>query len=89
VVLNNRSYYHDEEHQERMARGRQRPVENKEIGIRIEDPAPDLAAIARALNVDGFGPITEPNELGSALDKAVEIVENGKPVVVDVITQPR
>ena len=89
MVLNNRSYYNDEEHQERMARWRQRPIENKGIGIRIEEPAPDLAAIARALHVDGFGPIIEPEQLGPTLDKAIEIVENGKPVVVDVITQPR
>jgi acetolactate synthase I/II/III large subunit len=89
VVLNNRSYYNDEEHQERMARWRQRPIENKGIGIRIEEPAPDLASIARALHVDGFGPITEPDQLGSALDKAIEIVENGRPAVVDAITQPR
>ena len=89
VVLNNRSYYNDEEHQERMARARQRPVENKGIGIRIEDPAPDLATIARAFSVDAFGPITEPGQLGPALDKAISIVESGKPVVVDVITQPR
>src|SRR6185436_7607018 len=89
VVLNNRSYYNDEEHQERMARARQRPVENKGIGIRIEAPAPDLATIARGLHVDGFGPITEPDQLGPTLDKAIEIVENGKPAVVDVIAQPR
>jgi acetolactate synthase I/II/III large subunit len=89
VVLNNRSYYNDEEHQERMARWRQRPIENKKIGIRIEDPPPDLAAIARALSVEGFGPITEPDQLGSALDKAIGVVESGKPAVVDVITQPR
>jgi acetolactate synthase I/II/III large subunit len=89
VVLNNRSYYNDEEHQERMARWRQRPIENKGIGIRIEQPAPDLAAIARALHVDGFGPVTEPDQLGSTLDKAIAIVESGRPAVVDVITQPR
>ena len=89
VVLNNRSYYNDEEHQERMARWRQRPLENKGIGIRIEEPAPDVAAIARALSVDGFGPITEPDQLGPMLDKAVEIVRGGKPAVVDVIAQPR
>jgi thiamine pyrophosphate-dependent acetolactate synthase large subunit-like protein len=89
VVLNNRSYYNDEEHQERMARARQRPVENKGIGIRIEEPAPDLASIARALHVDGFGPINEPDQLGPTLDKAIAIVESGKPAVVDVITQPR
>src|SRR5215468_6608853 len=74
VVLNNRSYYNDEEHQKRMAKWRQRPVENKGIGIRIEEPAPDLAAIARALSVDGFGPVTEPDQLGPALDKAIAIV---------------
>jgi acetolactate synthase-1/2/3 large subunit len=89
VVLNNRSYYNDEEHQERMARWRQRPLENKGIGIRIEDPAPDLAAIARALSVDGFGPITEPDQLGPTLDKAIGIVQQGKTAVVDVIAQPR
>jgi thiamine pyrophosphate-dependent acetolactate synthase large subunit-like protein len=89
VVLNNRSYYNDEEHQERMAKWRQRPVENKGIGIRIEDPAPDLAAIARALGVEGFGPVAEPGQLGAMLDKAIEIVHQGKPAVIDVIAQPR
>ena len=89
VVLNNRSYYNDEEHQERMAKWRQRPVENKGIGIRIEEPAPDLAAIAKALSVEGFGPIAGPDQLGPALDKAIGVVEEGKPALVDVITQPR
>ncbi|MGH7833622.1 MAG: thiamine pyrophosphate-binding protein [Candidatus Binatia bacterium] len=89
VVFNNRSYYNDEEHQERMARWRDRPVQNKGIGIHITDPEPDLAAIARALSVEGFGPITEPDQLGPALDKAIEIVQGGRPVVVDVVTQPR
>jgi len=45
--------------------------------------------IACLFNVDGFGPITEPDQLGPALDKAIAIVESGKPVLVDVITQPR
>jgi acetolactate synthase-1/2/3 large subunit len=89
VVLNNRSYYNDEEHQERMAKWRQRPVENKGIGIRIEDPAPDIAAIARALSVAGFGPVTEPDQLGPTLDRAIDEVERGRPALVDVIAQPR
>ena len=89
LVMNNRSYYNDEEHQERMAKWRQRPVENKGVGIRIEDPAPDLSSIARALSVQAFGPITEPDQLGATLDKAIMIVEEGKPAVVDIITQPR
>jgi acetolactate synthase-1/2/3 large subunit len=89
VVLNNRSYYNDEEHQERMAVRRKRPVERKGIGITITDPDPDLAGLARALSVNGFGPIVEPDELGPALDRAIKIVESGKPAVVDVVTQPR
>jgi thiamine pyrophosphate-dependent acetolactate synthase large subunit-like protein len=89
VILNNHSYYNDEEHQERMAHWRSRPVERKGIGIRIEDPVPDIPAIARALHVQAFGSITEPDAIGSALDKAIEIVDSGKPVVVDIVTQPR
>ena len=89
VVLNNHSYYNDEEHQERMARWRNRPVDRKGIGIRIEDPVPDIPAIARALHVQAFGSITEPDAIGPALDKAIEVVESGKPTVVDIVTQPR
>ncbi len=48
VVANNRSFYNDEVHQERVARMRNRPVENKWIGQRISDPDIDLAALARA-----------------------------------------
>ncbi|MBI4523086.1 MAG: thiamine pyrophosphate-binding protein [Deltaproteobacteria bacterium] len=89
VVFNNRSYYNDEEHQERMAVRRGRPVENKGIGIHINNPEPDLAAIARALSVEGFGPVTEPDQLGPILDRAIEIVQSGRPAVVDVVMQPR
>jgi acetolactate synthase I/II/III large subunit len=74
---------------ERIALRRERPVENKGIGVQIKDPAPDLAAIARALSVAGFGPITEPDQLGPTLDQAIAVVQGGKPAVVDVITQPR
>ena len=72
-----------------MAIRRERPVENKGIGVQIKDPAPDLAAMARALSVEGFGPITEPDQLGPTLDRAIEIVQGGKPAVVDIVTQPR
>src|SRR5262249_2828577 len=48
VVCNNRSFYNDEAHQERVARMRGRPVENKWIGQRINEPDIDLAALAVA-----------------------------------------
>ena len=60
VLANNRSFYNDELHQERMARARNRPVENKWIGQRMSDPEVDLAAMGRAQGAVGFGPITKP-----------------------------
>lgn len=89
VVCDNRSYYNDEEHQERMAVLRGRPVENKVIGIRIEDPAVDFAANARSYGVWGVGPITEPGDLAKALRDAVKVVKEGKPALVDVVIQNR
>ena len=53
VVANNRSFYNDEVHQERVARMRNRPVENKWIGQRISDPDIDLAQMARAQGAQG------------------------------------
>jgi thiamine pyrophosphate-dependent acetolactate synthase large subunit-like protein len=89
VILNNHSYYNDEEHQERMAIQRGRPVENKVVGIRIDNPIPDPVTIARGLGVEGFGPVADPTELGPTLDRALDVVRRGKPVLVDVISQPR
>ncbi len=89
IVYNNHSYGNDEEHQERMAVRRDRPVENKTVGIRIEGPEPDFAALARSMGVDAFGPVEDPDKLGEVLDQALAVVKSGKPVVVDVLTQFR
>ena len=43
VVANNRSFFNDELHQERVARMRNRPVENRWVGQRISEPDIDLA----------------------------------------------
>ena len=59
VVANNRSFFNDELHQERVARMRNRPVENRWIGQRIADPEIDLAQLARAQGALGFGPVTD------------------------------
>jgi len=42
-----------------------------------------------ANNGKDFGPITDPSEVAPALKRAVDIVKNGQPVVVDTVTQPR
>jgi len=88
VVCNNRSYYNDEIHQERVAKIRGRPVENKWIGQRIDDPAPDLAQLARAQCLTGIGPVEAAADLPGALADAVARALRGEAVVVDVHVTP-
>ncbi len=88
VVANNRSFYNDEVHQERVARMRGRPVENKWIGQRIADPEVDLARMAEAQGAVGFGPVTEPEDLPAVFGQAIQAVEGGAVAVVDVHVDP-
>jgi thiamine pyrophosphate-dependent acetolactate synthase large subunit-like protein len=88
IVCNNRSFFNDEVHQERVAKTRERPVANRWIGQRIDNPAPDLAMIARAQGLDGIGPVTDASDLLRVLRDAVAGVTQGKAVVVDVHVLP-
>ena len=88
VVANNRSFFNDELHQERVARMRNRPVENRWIGQRISEPDIDIAAIARAQGAQGFGPVTAIGDLGATFAKAIAAVDAGQVAVVDVRVEP-
>jgi thiamine pyrophosphate-dependent acetolactate synthase large subunit-like protein len=88
VVSNNNSFFNDELHQDRMARQRNRPVQNRWIGQRIADPEPDLGMLAKAQGGEGFGPIRRPDELPRALRAAIQCVEAGGVAVVDVRVEP-
>jgi thiamine pyrophosphate-dependent acetolactate synthase large subunit-like protein len=88
VVANNNSYFNDELHQERVARQRGRPVENRWIGQRIADPDPDLAMLARGQGLAGLGPVEKPEELAAVLTEAVALVRPGRACVVDVRVAP-
>ncbi len=88
IVANNQSFFNDEVHQERVARMRGRPVENKWIGQRIDDPAVDIAGIARAQGALGIGPVRSADQLVDAFRQALAHVDAGGIAVVDVITQP-
>jgi thiamine pyrophosphate-dependent acetolactate synthase large subunit-like protein len=89
VVVNNQSYYNDEEHQERVARTRGRPVENRWLGLRMTDPEVDFGYLARGLGVEAFGPITEPEAVRAGLNAAVRALREGRPAMVEVRTSPR
>jgi thiamine pyrophosphate-dependent acetolactate synthase large subunit-like protein len=88
VMFNNRTYGNDEEHQEAVAKTRGRPVENKIVGIRIDDPAPDFARIAQGFGVHAEGPLDSAEAVGPALRRALRVVKDeGRPALVDVITK--
>jgi thiamine pyrophosphate-dependent acetolactate synthase large subunit-like protein len=88
AVANNQSFFNDEVHQERVAVMRNRPVENKWIGVRMSDPDIDLAALARAQGAQAFGPVHDAAELEGIFTTAIAAVEAGAVVVVDVRVQP-
>lgn len=88
IVANNRSYFNDEVHQERVAIQRDRDPGRKWVGQRIDEPAPDLAGLARAQGVTAYGPVIDAAELPDALARAVQDLSAGKPVVVDVWVDP-
>ncbi|MGB5080774.1 MAG: thiamine pyrophosphate-binding protein [Burkholderiales bacterium] len=88
LVANNRSFFNDELHQERVAKERSRPVENRWIGQRISGPDIDLAMMARAQGAEGIGPIQSVADLGPAIEKGIAAVRGGAVCVVDVRVLP-
>jgi benzoylformate decarboxylase/acetolactate synthase-1/2/3 large subunit len=88
VMFNNRAYYNDWEHQERLARQRGTPLERANIGMEIDNPAPDFATLARSFSWHAEGPITDPAHISAAVQRAAEYVQStGKPALVDVVCQ--
>jgi thiamine pyrophosphate-dependent acetolactate synthase large subunit-like protein len=88
LLANNRSFFNDELHQERVAKERSRPVENRWIGQRISGPDIDLAMMARAQGAEGIGPVTKVAELAPAIQKGLRLAQDGAVCVVDVRVAP-
>lgn len=84
VIANNRSFFNDEVHQERVANMRDRPVENRWIGMRMSDPEIDFTQLARGQGALGFGPVTKGENLAVTFEAAIKAVEQGSIAVVDV-----
>jgi acetolactate synthase-1/2/3 large subunit len=89
VMYNNRAYYNDWEHQIRMAKLRGTPLERAHIGMDLDDPAPDFAAMAKSMGWYAEGPLDSPEGLGAALERAIARVKAGQPALLDTVTQKR
>ena len=89
VMHNNRAYHQETMHIQRMADRHERGVASAHIGTAIDSPFIDYSKLADSMGMWATGPITDPNELGAALKKAIEVVKRGEPALVDVVCQPR
>ena len=87
VIANNRSYFNDEIHQQKVAEKRGRNVENRWVGQRIDDPAPNISELAKSLGVDSIGPVTNRDNLANTMAKAVAAVRAGRPFLIDVVIE--
>ena len=89
IMHNNRAYHQERMYITDMAARANRDVSRAGIGNDLADPFIDYASLAKAYGVHGQGPIDNPNDLGPALKRAIEVVKRGEPALVDVLTQPR
>ena len=89
IMHNNRAYHQEVMHLQRLASWRGRGADRQWIGTVITRPDIDFAMLAKSMGMSSFGPITDPNELGPVLKRAVAMVKAGESVLVDAITQPR
>ena len=89
LMHNNRSYHQEVMHIQRMANWHKRGVTRAHIGSVINDPDVDFAKVAQGMGVHAQGPITNPNDLGPAIRRSLNVVKRGEPSLIDVVTQPR
>ena len=45
--------------------------------------------LAQAMGVEAEGPISNPNDLGAAIRRGIDAVKQGRPYLIDVVTQSR
>jgi acetolactate synthase-1/2/3 large subunit len=89
VMHNNRGYHQELMHVQRMANRHNRGITRANIGTTLESPNIDYAKLAQSMGVYAEGPISDPKDLGPALQRAIDVVQKGEPALVDVLTQPR
>ena len=79
------SHAHPAHGQSPSARSSKRPAS----APRLVDPNIDYAKLAQSMGWYAEGPITNPNDLGPAVGRAIAVVKRGEPALLDTVTQPR
>jgi acetolactate synthase I/II/III large subunit len=74
---------------QRMCSQRGRGTDNAHIGTTLNNPDIDYTKIAQGYGLYAEGPVTDPNKLAPALQRALARVRAGEPALVDVVSQAR
>ncbi|MDZ4245719.1 MAG: thiamine pyrophosphate-dependent enzyme, partial [Dehalococcoidia bacterium] len=86
IVYNNLCYGNSELHFGMVAGSRGRSEETRGVGTFLEDPRVNFAEMARSFGAYAEGPVSDPQDIGPAVKRAVrESLKNSMPAVVDVI----
>ncbi|HUZ95274.1 MAG TPA: thiamine pyrophosphate-dependent enzyme, partial [Edaphobacter sp.] len=89
IMHNNRAYHEEVMQVQIMADRHNRGIDRAGIGTTMADPYVNFSKLAQSMGVYAEGPISNPRELGPAIQRAIEVVRRGEPALVDVLTQPR
>ena len=89
VVHNNRAWHQEYMHVQRMAQRNQRGIDRAHIGTTMDNPNIDFAMLAKSMGVYSQGPISNPADVGPAIQRAIAVVKKGEPALIDVVSQPR
>jgi acetolactate synthase I/II/III large subunit len=89
IMHNNRAYMQETMLVQRMAGLHQRSIERSSIGTALADPYIDYARMATSMGVEAEGPIGDPTMLSAAIRRGIAVVKEGRPYLIDVLTQPR
>ena len=89
VMHNNRAYHQELMYAQYVAGVRGRGGDRAHIGTTFRDPFISYASLGEAYGVESEGPIDDPELLYAALERGVNAVKQGRPYLIDVLTQPR
>ena len=89
VMHNNRGWHQERMFMQFMAGVRNRGTDRMDIGTSLKDPNIDYAQLAKSMGLYAEGPISDPKNLGPAIQRAIAAVKRGEPALLDVVTQPR
>lgn len=89
VMHNNRGYHQEMMYAQYIAGVRGRGGDRAHIGTTFRNPFISYAKLGEAYGVESEGPIDDPEALLPALERGVAAVREGRPYLIDVLTQPR